>query len=296
MTPNTNPTAQPGAAQPARPNAAQAPQQSRGMFGGMMGGLMGGLLMGGLFGMLMGGGFGGMAGFFGMLLQGLLIGGLIMLAMRFFASRRQGQPAFGGAAGNNSARNDYSAPQNNQGSQGGFKIPQIGAKAGSFAGVSAAAAATAAPVAPKPVPHENAMSEGDEIGVTQVDLETFQKTLEGVQAAYAAEDYGTLRKLTTPEAMSYLAEELSDNATSGVKNDVRDVTLLQGDVAEAWHEEGKDYATVAMRYSAIDIMRDRNTGKIVQGDEHKPEETTELWTFVRNNGSEWQVSAIQAAA
>ncbi|WP_320198269.1 Tim44 domain-containing protein [Agrobacterium sp. rho-13.3] len=296
MTPNTNPTAQPGAAQPARPNAAQAPQQSRGMFGGMMGGLMGGLLMGGLFGMLMGGGFGGMAGFFGMLLQGLLIGGLIVLAMRFFASRRQGQPAFGGAAGNNSARNDYSAPQNNQGSQGGFKIPQIGAKAGSFAGASAAAAATAAPVAPKPVPHENAMSEGDEIGVTQVDLETFQKTLEGVQAAYAAEDYGTLRKLTTPEAMSYLAEELSDNATSGVKNDVRDVTLLQGDVAEAWHEEGKDYATVAMRYSAIDIMRDRNTGKIVQGDEHKPEETTELWTFVRNNGSEWQVSAIQAAA
>lgn len=37
--------------------------------------------------------------------------------------------------------------------------------------------------------------------------------LEDVQSAYAAEDYGTLRKLTTPEAMSYLAEELSDNAT-----------------------------------------------------------------------------------
>ena len=291
MTPNTNQATQPGGA--ARP-AAQAPQQSRGMFGGMMGGLMGGLLMGGLFGMLMGGGFGGMAGFFGLLIQGLLIGGLVMLAMRFFASRRQGKPAFGGAAGNGSARNDYSAPQSNQNSMGGFKIPQMGAKAGSFSG--AAAADTAAPVAPKPVPHENAMSEGDEIGVTQVDLETFQKTLQNVQAAYAAEDYGTLRKLTTPEAMSYLAEELSDHATSGVKNDVRDVTLLQGDVSEAWHEEGKDYATVAMRYSAIDVMRDRNTGKIVEGDEHKPEESTELWTFVRQNGSEWQVAAIQAAA
>ncbi|KQO75645.1 Tim44 domain-containing protein [Rhizobium sp. Leaf262] len=294
MTPNTN-QATPGAAQPARPNA-QAPQQSRGMFGGMMGGLMGGLLMGGLFGMLMGGGFGGMAGFFGMLLQGLLIGGLIMLAMRFFASRRQGKPAFGGAAGNSSARSDYSAPQGNQNSMGGFKIPQMGSKAGSFGGAAAAATAAAAPVAAKPTPHENAMSEGDEIGVTQVDLETFQKTLENVQAAYAAEDYSALRKLTTPEAMSYLAEELSDHATSGVKNDVRDVTLLQGDVAEAWHEEGKDYATVAMRYSAIDVMRDRNTGKIVEGNEHEPEESTELWTFVRQNGSEWQVAAIQAAA
>lgn len=286
MTPNTNPTAQPNAARP----AAQAPQQNRGMFGGMMGGLMGGLLMGGLFGMLMGGGFGGMAGFFGMLLQVLLIGGLVMLAMRFFASRRQGQPAYGGASGQNNARSDYSgnAPQG----QGGFKIPQMGSRAGAFAG----AATTAAPVAAKAAQHENAMSEGDEIGVTNGDLETFQHMLQQVQSAYAAEDYGTLRKLTTPEAMSYLAEELSDHATSGVKNDVRDVTLLQGDVAEAWHENGQDYATVAMRYSAIDIMRDRTTGKVIEGNEHEPEESTEMWTFVRKDGSEWQVAAIQAAA
>jgi predicted lipid-binding transport protein (Tim44 family) len=290
MTPNTNQATQPNAA---RPNTAQAPQQSRGMFGGMMGGLMGGLLMGGLFGMLMGGGFGGMAGFFGLLIQGLLIGGLVMLAMRFFASRRQGQPAFGGATGTNSARNDHSASPNNQGSFGGFKIPQMGSKAtGAAVGATAAAAATT----PRGPAHADAASEGDEIGVTQGDLETFQKTLENVQAAYAAEDYSALRQLTTPEAMSYLAEELSDNATSGVKNDVRDVTLLQGDVAEAWHEEGKDYATVAMRYSAIDIMRDRNTGKVVQGDEHKAEESVEMWTFVRHDGSPWQVAAIQAAA
>ncbi len=293
MTPNTNQATQPNAAQPARPGA-QAPQQNRGMFGGMMGGLMGGLLMGGLFGMLMGGGFGGMAGFFGMLLQGLLIGGLIMLAMRFFASRRKAaEPAYGGAGGSNSARSDYSANQP-QG-QGGFKIPQMGSRAGAFGGAAAATAA-AEPVVAKPVPHENAMSEGDEIGVTHGDLETFQHMLQQVQSAYAAEDYGTLRKLTTPEAMSYLAEELSDHATSGVKNDVRVVTLLQGDVAEAWHEEGQDYATVAMRYSAIDIMRDRATGKVIEGNEHEPEESVEMWTFVRKGGSDWQVAAIQAAA
>ncbi len=249
MTPNTqqNQTT-PGAAQPARPGA-QAPQQSRGLFGGMMGGLMGGLLMGGLFGMLMGGGFGGMAGFFGMLLQVALIGLLVMFAMRFFASRRQGQPAFGGAGG--SQRTDHSGSSFNGGPQAGpsassFKIPKIGALAGAAGGAAAATAATA-----KPVAHANAMSEGDEIGITQSDLEVFQKMLQDVQAAYGAEDYGTLRKLTTPEAMSYLAEELSDNATSGVKNDVRDVTLLQGDVAEAWHEEGQDYATVAMLPSTL---------------------------------------------
>lgn len=215
MTPNTQQNrATPGAAQPARPGA-QAPQQSRGLFGGMMGGLMGGLLMGGLFGMLMGGGFGGMAGFFGMLLQVALIGLLVMFAMRFFASRRQGQPAFGGAGG--SQRTDHSGSSFNGGPQAGpsassFKIPKIGALAGAAGGAAAATAATA-----KPVAHANAMSEGDEIGITQSDLEVFQKMLQDVQAAYGAEDYGTLRKLTTPEAMSYLAEELSDNATSGVK-------------------------------------------------------------------------------
>ncbi|WCK04475.1 Tim44 domain-containing protein [Agrobacterium tumefaciens] len=295
MTPNTNQNqATPGAALPARPGA-QAPQQSRGLFGGMMGGLMGGLLMGGLFGMLMGGGFGGMAGFFGMLLQVLLIGGLVMLAMRFFASRRQGQPAYGSAGG--SQRTDQSGSSFNGGSQAGpsassFKIPKIGALAGAAGGASAATAATA-----KPVPHANAVSEGDEIGITQSDLETFQKMLQDVQSAYGAEDYGTLRKLTTPEAMSYLAEELSDNATSGVKNDVRDVTLLQGDVAEAWHEEGQDYATVAMRYSAIDVMRDRTSGKVIEGDEQHPSEAVEMWTFVRRPGNDnWQVAAIQAAA
>lgn len=292
MTPNNQQNqAAPGAARP----GAQAPQQNRGLFGGMMGGLMGGLLMGGLFGMLLGGGFGGMAGLFGMLLQVALIGLLVMLAMRFFASRRQSQPAYGSAGG--SQRSERSGSSFGGGAERGpstssFKIPKIGALAGS-AGTAAAAMASSS----KPAPHANAISEGDEIGVTQDDLQIFQKMLEDVQAAYAAEDYATLRKLTTPEAMSYLAEELSDNATSGVKNDVRDVTLLQGDVAEAWHEEGQDYATVAMRYSAIDVMRDRASGKVIEGDEQNPSEAVEMWTFVRHPGNDhWQVAAIQAAA
>lgn len=272
----------------ARPNAAQ-PQQNRGLFGGMMGGLMGGLLMGGLFGMLMGGGFGGMAGMFGMIMQMALIGGAIWLAMRFFASRRQQQqPAYGASSNNRSGP----APTNFRDLMGGsanggnkpassLNIPSIGSKLGS----SVAAAPAAASV-----------SNGDEIGVTGEDLNTFQQMLEGVQKAYANENYAELRKLCTPEAMSYLAEELSDNATSGVKNDVSDVSLLQGDVAEAWNEDGKDYATVAMRYSSIDVMRDRKTGAVVQGVEGKASETVELWTFVRSNGGEWLVSAIQEAS
>jgi len=115
-----------------------------------------------------------------------------------------------------------------------------------------------------------------------------------MQAAYADEDYASLRRITTPEAMSYLAEELSENATRGVKNEVRDVHLVQGDVAESWREGNVDFATVAMRYESIDVLRDRTSGQLISGDPDNVSESTEIWTFVRRPGTDWQISAIQA--
>jgi predicted lipid-binding transport protein (Tim44 family) len=269
MTPNqaTNPAAQ----NAARPQNA-APQQRRGLFGGIGGGILGGLFLGGLFGMMMGHGFGGMAGMLGMLFQILLIGGLIFLAMRLFARRQQ--PATGAA----SSRSDYSAPQGNP---GGFKIPQMG----SLGGGAAAASASAQPRAASAVT--------DEIGITSRDLDLFEKLLTDVQTSYGTEDYAKLRALATPEAMSYLAEELGENATNGQRNDVTDVQLLQGDLAESWRENGMEYATVALRYQSIDVMRDRTSNAVVSGDPKTPTEATEIWTFVRKPGQEWKLSAIQ---
>src|SRR3546814_8420413 len=71
--------------------------------------------------MLMGSGFGGAAGFLGMLLQVALIAGLAMLAMRFFARRQQS--AASGPAGA-SPRNAHEAPQQQRGPS--FQIPKIG--------------------------------------------------------------------------------------------------------------------------------------------------------------------------
>ena len=72
--------------------------------------------------------------------------------------------------------------------------------------------------------------------------------------------------------------------------------VLQGDLAEAWREGNVDYATVALRYELSDTMVDRTSGKIVEGDPTKPEEATELWTFVRSHGGgSWLLSAIQPA-
>lgn len=270
MTPRTN-AAQPGTNQTAAQN--QGVNRPGGMFGGLAGGLMGGLLLGGLFGMLMGTGFGGGFGFLGLLLQGLLIFFLIRFAMRMFANR---QPAYSGGG---NAPGLGGMARDNQGGAGGprgFQIPKIGG--GSYAQPSA-----------------HGPGQSDELGITQADLDAFEGLLKDMQAAYAAEDYAALRRITTPEAMSYLAEELSENATKGVKNVVRDVHLVQGDVAESWREEKAEYATVAMRYEAVDYLVDRNSGAVVEGDPDSVMDSVEVWTFVRRPGTRWQISAIQSA-
>lgn len=280
MTPQTNQGqtgAQQNMGQAARPGAQQ--QRPGGLFGGFAGSMLGGLALGGLIGMMMGTGFGGMAGMLGMILQMALIAGAVMLALRFFRGR---QPAAAGYSPRQATGYSGASPMQGFGTQGqgsgmpSFKIPQIGGG--------------------RAEPARQATESNDEIGVGEDDLNQFESMLKQVQAAYAAEDYATLRKLTTPEAMSWLAEELSDNATKGLKNEVSDVQLVQGDVAEAWNEDGDDYATVAMRYESIDVTRDRATGRVVEGDPDQPTETVELWTFLRKRGGYWQVSAIQGVA
>ena len=51
-------------------------------------------------------------------------------------------------------------------------------------------------------------------------------------------------------------------------------------------------ATVAMRFSMVDKNVDRLTGRVVEGSD-QPVEVTEVWTFVRPRGANWELSAIQ---
>lgn len=273
MTPNTGQAANP-ATNAARPGVAA--QQRPGFMSRFGGSMLGGLLMGGLIGMLLGQGFGGLAGMFGMLLQVLLIGGAIWLVLRLIRSRQVASPAPAGAAagaagGNGNFAYRDAAPADE--GKRGFNIPSIGGGQGS---------ALQQPVS-------------EEITLDQSDLDTFQRLLTEVQEAFGREDHKALRRLVTPEMVSYLSEELADNAQKGVRNDVTDVHLLQADIAEAWNEGDRDYATAALNYSSIDVTRDRTTGEVVDGDEKEPTETTELWTFVRQKGGDWQLSAIQQA-
>jgi predicted lipid-binding transport protein (Tim44 family) len=251
--------------QPSRPSV---PYTSPGLFGGMfgrglMGGLLGGFLGAGLFGLLFGHGlFGGMFGF------ASVLGLLLQLALVYFVARlawtwwqRRNQPAY---AGTGMSRSGTSA---------------LGGLAGGFAGFGGASAGGVS----------------SPISIGKQDYDTFERLLGEVQAAYGAEDLNRLRERVTPELLSYMADDLAKNASRGVVNRVSDVKLLQGDLSEAWREADVDYATVAMRFAAIDKLVDRATGRVVEGDPDRPVEATELWTFRRDRGGDWVLSAIQQA-
>lgn len=303
MTPNTAPKT--GAAGSQATAGAKAPNAGAksGFLGGFGGSMLGGLMMGGLIGMLLGQGLGGMAGMFGLIIQVLLIAGVAMLAMRFFANRQR--PATQGATqGATQSRNPYASNNrssaNNAQSNDRNSFSTQNLKRDNFS-TSAAHSQTAtsnqAQNDAQAFGNINAVEEVP-LAIAQEDLEHFETMLKEIQTAYGNEDYAGLRLLTTPEAMSYLAEELGETASKGLRNQVSDVELLQGDVSESWSEANRDYATVAMRYSSIDVMVDRNSGEVVEGDAETPSESTELWTFTRQDSvrvQDWKLAAIQGA-
>ena len=267
---STAPSARPierSMTQPGQPGslAQRAPSTSPlgGFFGrpGFLGGMFAGFLGAGLLGMLFGhglfGGLGGFASILGLVLQVALI--VIVARLLWAWWQRRSQPAL---ASGPSLRDAFSG--NRPGA------PMFGG-----GGTSA--------------PHARA-SGTDEVGLTPEDFSAFERLLGEAQTAYGAEDLAGLRTLTTPEMVSYFADELAANASKGVANRVSNVKLLQGDLAEAWREGDTEYATVAMRYSLTDETVDRASGRVLEGG---ADEATEIWTFMRTRGGHWLVSAIQ---
>ena len=239
-------------------SAAPAVAPARSGFGSL---LMGGLLGAGLFGLLSGGslfgGLGGLASMFGLLLQGALLFFVVKLALAYFRGRNQ--PAMAGAQG--------FAP-------GGGPVPM------------------SAPMQSGPAPVRSVP-----LTISPDDFNIFERRLNDVQGAYSREDVSALAALTTPEIGAHMTQEIADHKAQGRHNQLGQPKLVKGDLAEAWSENGRDYATVAMRYAMTDALVDRTTGRVVSGDLANAQEITEVWTFTRASGDAqgWKLSAIQQA-
>jgi predicted lipid-binding transport protein (Tim44 family) len=132
------------------------------------------------------------------------------------------------------------------------------------------------------------------VNISPDDYREFEQSLQAIQAAWSAQDLAALGAMVTPEMLSYFSEQLAEQTSRGVRNTVNEVRLLKGDLAQAWNERGRDYATVAMRFSMVDVTRDA-AGRVVDGSPTEHLTVTELWTFVRVSGGNWILSAIQQA-
>ncbi len=122
----------------------------------------------------------------------------------------------------------------------------------------------------------------------------FEQLLKAMQASWSAEDLNGLRAVATPEMASYFSEQLAELRSRGLRNQVADVRLEKGDLAQAWSEGSREYATVAMRFSMLDATTDAQS-RVVDGSRTERQTVTEVWTFVRSPGGRWILSAIQQA-
>jgi len=224
---------------------------------GLLGGLAAGFLGAGLLGMLFGGGMfsglGGLSSILGLLLQIGLIVIVVRLAMSWW--HRRNTPAAAYAGGPDTGP----APQ-----QSSFR-----------SGMGFGLGSGSAP-----------------LEILPADYEAFERLLGEIQGAWSDEDVARLNTLATPEMVSYFTKDLEQNKANNDVNKTSNVKLLQGDLAEAWREGETDYASVAMRFSLIDKTLERTTGRLIAGSD-TPIEATEVWTFARRRGGNWELSAIQ---
>jgi predicted lipid-binding transport protein (Tim44 family) len=222
--------------------------------GGMLRGFAAGFLGAGLLGMLFGGGmFGGLGGLSSLL--GLILQvGLMIFLVRMAMSWWQRRTA----------------------------PAYAGAAPGNPAGQSSFRTGTGFGLGSNNAPLE----------IVPADYQAFERLLSEIQAAWSNEDVAKLHTLATPEMVSYFTKDLEENRARNQVNKVSGTKLLQGDLAEAWREGDTDFASVAMRFSLIDQTLDRSSGRLVSGSA-QPAEATEVWTFLRPRGANWELSAIQ---
>jgi len=261
----------PAPTSPTRPAAPAptSPQPTPSRWGGL-GGMVGGLLIGGLLGSLLFGGHGGGIG----LLEILIIGAGIWLALSFFRNRAQPQPA---------APAGYPAPDEARG------WAQPTAQYGT-------AGATVEPPGAdleRGFDHIRQMDAGfDARRVAEDAADIFFK----VQAAWMARDMRTAAKDLTPEMQNILQADCDKLRGQRRINRLENIAVRSNDVTEAWQESGYDYVTVHFLASLLDYTTDEGGSQVLEGSRSEPVKFEEYWTFVRPVGpNAFRLSAIQQA-
>ena len=257
---------------PRRPANTPAPgpaQPTPSRWGGL-GGMLGGLLVGGLIGSML---FGGHGGGFGIgMLEIVVIGALIWLALSWMRSRQQPQPA---------------APA-------GYPAPDVRTWQEPTAQYSGAAATVEAPPdLERGLAHIRQMDPGfDARGAAEAASDIFFK----VQAAWMARDMSTVAGVLTPEMQNIMQGDCDKLRAQRRINRLENIAVRATELTEAWQEAGHDWITVRFLASLLDYTTDESGSQVLEGSRTDPVKFEESWTFVRPVGpSAFRLSAIQQA-
>jgi predicted lipid-binding transport protein (Tim44 family) len=128
--------------------------------------------------------------------------------------------------------------------------------------------------------------------LTPADRQAFAQCLVYVQQAWGAGDLNAIAQAATPEMMGYFRDQLATLSRQGLRNRVANVSVDGMELSEAWTEGDTDFATVAMRFSMLDVTEDA-AGRVVDGSPTVRALVTEIWTFTRRRGGHWILAAIQ---
>ncbi len=128
--------------------------------------------------------------------------------------------------------------------------------------------------------------------LTAADRQAFAQCFTYVQQAWGAADLRAISQAATPELLGYFQDQLNTLNRQGLRNRISAPRIEGMELSEAWSEGDTDFATIALRFSMIDVTEDRS-GRIVDGDPNVRALVSEIWTFARRRGSHWILSAIQ---
>ncbi len=128
-----------------------------------------------------------------------------------------------------------------------------------------------------------------------------KQAYEMIVTAFAEGNRKILRDLLNPEVYESFAREIAERESRGEQIDQSFVGIGKADIAEA--ELGRDkIASLTVRFGSqlIKAVRDR-AGVVVDGDEQRVIDVTDVWTFSRDIGTEraranlnWQLAATQS--
>jgi predicted lipid-binding transport protein (Tim44 family) len=263
----TQPTQQPGAAQPT-PVQPTSPGMGRSFLSGIGGGLLGGMIGSMLFGGRAGaGGWGGGGGFgFGDLIIILIILAIVFFVIKRFRARKAMEMSSAGSAYAPSYTYNEPVPDTNY----------------------------------EPSSRDGAIVQGlrhiNEMDPTFNEA-SFKETVEDnffkIQSAWTKRDLSNVNNLLTPQMLNTFQDDVNRYSVNKQFNRLENIAVRQIDIVDAIQDQGEEYITVKFLASLLDYVVDEATGQTVSGSTSDPVKFLEYWTFTRKVGQRnWLLAGI----